>query len=197
MAEAAEALIHFPLWERQDFESDEQWAAFAHYRNTPPAVRSMARTGAEMYVKRGRLHEWSVALHWDERARDFDRWMDRELANQLSRSEAIHEVRRAHLRLLNLFSGVLGDEIEVLLKQQAQRRAEGGTYSILKPHEISRALRDTVILSRLLMGESTENVAVGANLKNLSDEELKALDDITGKLDGKPSILTRGRETKD
>lgn len=192
---ANEQVIHYPLWERQDFETDEQWAAFQNYRNTPPAVRTLDRVSAEQYVKRSKIEKWAKTLHWADRAREFDRWVDRNGAEQLSKSEAIHETRRAHLRLLGLFSTILGDELETILKQQAERRAQGATYSILKPHEIARSLRDTVVLTRLLMGESTENVAVGGKLADLSDEELEVLEKIHSKKEA--SILTSGEEKRE
>jgi hypothetical protein len=187
-----EQVIRYPLWERQDFESDEQWAAFQNYRNTPPAVRALDRVSAEVYVKRAKVEKWAKLMHWAERAREFDRWCDQQQAHELSRSEALHETRRAHLRLLGLFSKILGDELETILKQQAERREQGATYSILKPHEIARSLRDTVVLTRLLMGESTENVSLGGKLADLSDEELEVLEKIHAKKDR--SILTSGQE---
>ena len=191
--------IRFPLYERQDFETDEQWHAFQHYRNTPAPVRSLERTSAEAYVKRSRLDKWSKELRWKERAAEFDRYVDHAQTTALAHDGAIQETRRAHMRLLGLFSQVLGDELETLLKQQAERRKEGGTYSILKPQEIARGLRDTVVLTRLLMGESTENVAVGGNLANLTDEELSALEKMQEKIaNGKePSILTKGEVSLD
>lgn len=195
MTEPTEQVIRYPLWERQDFETDEQWAAFQNYRNTPAAVRTLDRVSAEQYIKRAKVEKWAKAMHWPERAREFDRWMDRHGAEELSRSEALQETRRAHLRLLGLFSKILGEELETILKQQAERREQGATYSILKPHEIARSLRDTVVLTRLLMGESTENVSVGGKLENLSDEELEVLEKIHSKKEA--SILTSGEEKRE
>lgn len=187
--------IHYPLWERQDFETDEQWAAFQHYRNTPAAVRTLDRTSSEMFVKRKKLQEWCKVLHWHERAVEFDRHLDRHMSESLANSQSIHEVRRAHLGLLGLFTNVLKDELECLLKQQAERRAQGAHFSILKPQELARSLRDTVVLSRLLMGESTENLSVGkSDLTNLTDEELEILEKVHDKKDA--SLLTSGYEKK-
>src|SRR5689334_18411117 len=107
-AEVVTSEIRLPLWERQDFETDEQWAAFQHYRNTPAACRTLDRTSAEQYIKRRQIDKWAKTLHWYERARDFDRWMDRQTVEGMAHNETIHETRRAHLRLLGLFSRVLG-----------------------------------------------------------------------------------------
>lgn len=192
--EIAQQEIHFPLWERQDFEDEEQWAAFQHYRNTPAVNRTLDHTSAEIYIGRKRIKEWAKTYRWHERCVEFDRWMDRQTQVAIASSESIQETRRAHLMLLSKFSKVLTDEIECLLKQQAERRGRGSTESILKPHELARSLRDTVILTRLLMGESTENVSHGGDLTKLTDEELEVLSKIHDKKDA--SLLTTGYEKK-
>jgi len=178
--------IRSPVWERQDFETDEHWGTFLHYRNSPPLVRSMDRTAAECFVSFRVVEKYAEEMRWQWRTAEYDKHVDSLATEETAHSVVLYRIREERLATLKLFGQAIHEEIEVLRMQQSDRRMKGGKYSLLKPHEMARFLRDTILLERLLMGESTENVSVrDGKLDRLSDAELEALDIIEKKLTGK------------
>lgn len=197
MTQALAVQIRYPIFERQDWESDEQWATFQHYRNTPSLVRSLDKTSHETYVRFRKVETYANEQHWKQRAIEYDRHLDHQAILGLSESKARALIRRERLETLQIFADVVKDELEAIRCQQAERKAKGATYSILKPSELVRFLKEPMLLERLLLGESTENLSVrgeAAALAELGEDELDQLETLATKVRKKSMVLTEGKE---
>lgn len=65
-------------WDRQDEESDTQWAAFQVFRDLPMGNRTMAETAREIGIRNtGNLYKWCVSYKWRDRAAAWDIHLDK------------------------------------------------------------------------------------------------------------------------
>jgi hypothetical protein len=171
--------IRYPLYTRQDFEDDSQWSAFERYRNLPPVMRTPEGVaGIYPIVSLATYEIWEKKFFWRERAAEYDRKLDIETVEAKVKDVTIASVRRDALDTVMSMHKLLNGEIKVYLAKQAKLAQDGANVELLKPHEMIRALREVVLLGRLLMGESTENVSMAFDVSKLTDTELAFLSDI-------------------
>lgn len=186
--------IVLPVWSRQDFESDQEWSLFERYRALPALTRSataLYEACPEAHnVDLVKLEKWHF---WAERAAEYERHLDRETVGAVVLDRTVAAVRREQLNSIEGMHRLLSGEIKVWLRKQARLAEQGGDVTLFSAHEMIRALREVVLLGRLVMGESTENVSLNVPLDKLTDQELAFLTEIQRKFSGE-SIVTVGEE---
>jgi hypothetical protein len=76
-------------WDRLPGEGDHRWAAFKHYRNTPPERRSYWTTARSLQLDPTHVEQYARLDFWHERAAAYDLAVDRaEQRGTLANAEA-------------------------------------------------------------------------------------------------------------
>jgi len=175
------------LWERQNGEGPQAFRAFAAYRDSGAggARRSLTKTAQnltksdDLPYSDGTLKQWSRQWNWQERAAAWDDEMDRQAREELAKG--ITEMRKKHV------------DIAREMLQKAQQALQQIASDEMTPKDVTTMVDVAAKLERLSRGEATERmegkqmIAGGISLQsmdfsNVSDEELAALDAITGKI---------------
>ena len=100
--EARKDLLPFNSWERLPKESSAAFAGFCVYRdfgferNIKKAVESVEKDGRGRLRKYGTWRNWAVEYRWNERAADYDRYIEKLKQEELRKTiEAQGEKHRA------------------------------------------------------------------------------------------------------
>jgi len=166
------------LWERQEGESAPAFQAFAAYRDMG-AERSLAKVAQKLGKSKALMERWSRRWRWGARADAWDDETDRRTCRELQKG--IAEMRRNHV---GIAKAMLVKALQALQKIPTDE---------ISPRDVSNMVDVAAKLERLSRGEATErtegkqNIAGAFSLSSLdlskvSDEELAALDAITGKI---------------
>lgn len=167
-------------WERQDGEPEDAYEAFRGYCwQTPPRrlVHSSVRHRTEQLVKF--YNEW----RWPERVTAWDRHTEKirtEEREALLRQDEKERVAKMQA-VLETSGELIGREMSKLLRDSLLTEASG----LVRPSDLNKLMSTWITMSRLIHGESTENVSVAdARLENLSPDELRTLRELHAKLAG-------------
>ena len=166
------------LWERQEGESAPAFQAFAAYRDMG-AERSLAKVAQKLGKSKALMERWSSRWQWGIRADAWDDEMDRCACRELQKG--IAEMRKNHV---GIAKAMLVKALQALQKIPTDE---------ISPRDVSNMVDVAAKLERISRGEVTERtegkqtitgeVSFGAfDLSQVSDEELKILDAITGKI---------------
>lgn len=168
-------------WNRQPCDDEGSWRAFQLYRGTPPPrslkslKQALQREGSR--VELATLKSWAADGLWDARTCEYDNHLDKcvQKATDAILAEGAQARAARHLFSLQRLQKV-GDQI---VQNWIDRIEESGPAAMheLGPAVVVRMIKDAITLERLVQGESTENVAVKAevDLSRLSVEELEML----------------------
>ncbi len=166
------------LWERQDGESAQAFQAFAEYRDMGPD-RSMAKVGQKLGKSTQLMERWSSQWHWTVRADAWDDELDRRSCKELQKG--IAEMRKNHVSIAKAMLVKALHALEMIPTDKMTLRDIATTVDVASK------------LERISRGEATERTEgkqtiageVSLNqidLSSISDEELKTLDAIVGKI---------------
>ena len=166
------------LWERQEGESAQAFQGFAAYRDMG-AERSLAKVAQKLGKSKALMERWSVRWQWVMRADLWDDEMDRLSRRELEKG--ITGMRRNHV---NIAKAMLVKALQALQRIPVDE---------MTPKDVSTMVDVAAKLERISRGEATERtegkqaiageVSVSTiDLSSITDEELAALDAITGKI---------------
>lgn len=83
-------------WEQQPGESAKAFEAFETYRDMG-AARSNAKVGQKLGKSKTLIDRWSSAYNWPDRARAYDRDLDRQAHEQAVRN--VQQMTNRHIRI--------------------------------------------------------------------------------------------------
>lgn len=166
------------LWERQEGESAQAFQGFAAYRDMG-ADRSLAKVAQKLGKSKALMERWSVRWQWVIRADAWDDEMDRMSRRELEKG--ITGMRKNHV---NIAKAMLVKALQALQRIPVDE---------MTPKDVSTMVDVAAKLERISRGEVTERtegkqtiageVSVSTiDLSGITDEELAALDAITGKI---------------
>lgn len=166
------------LWERQEGESAQAFQGFAAYRDMG-ADRSLAKVAQKLGKSKALMERWSVRWQWVIRADAWDDEMDRLSRRELEKG--ITGMRKNHV---NIAKAMLVKALQALQRIPVDE---------MTPKDVSTMVDVAAKLERISRGEATERtegkqtiageVSVSTiDLSGITDEELAALDAITGKI---------------
>ncbi len=174
-------------WDRQPGEGPQAFRAFAAYRDSGAngAKRSLQKTAESLTKSNGEpysvgtLKDWSRKWSWQARVDAWDDEQDREIQRELVKG--IAQMRKNHV-------GTAKAMLEKALL--ALRRIP---VDEMTPTDVARLVDVAAKLERISRGEVTERTEgtqtiAGEvslhqiDLSKVTDEELAALDEITGKI---------------
>ena len=166
------------LWERQDGESAQAFQAFAAYRDMG-AERSLHKVAEKLSKSDALMKRWSSQWHWGIRADAWDDELDRRSCRELQKG--IAEMRKNHV---GIAKAMLVKSLQALQRIPVDE---------MTPRDVATMVDVPAKLERISRGEVTERtegkqtiageVSFGSiDLSKVSDEELAALDEITGKI---------------
>jgi hypothetical protein len=159
-------------WERfEGIDTDQSWAAFVTYRDTPPEDRDRARLAEKHRVNVDTITRWRDDAMWDARIAAYDRWIDRQRTRI-----PLRDLRAANVRHMKLARG-LGELAAVECRKMLADAKRLVRENRLTPREIKQLADAAIKLERLTRGESTENVNTtnDLDLEKLSTEELSEI----------------------
>lgn len=166
------------LWERQDGESAQAFQAFAAYRDMG-AERSLHKVAEKLSKSDALMKRWSSQWHWGIRADAWDDELDRRSCRELQKG--IAEMRKNHV---GIAKAMLVKSLQALQRIPVDE---------MTPRDVATMVDVAAKLERISRGEVTERtegkqtiageVSFGSiDLSKVSDEELAALEEITGKI---------------
>jgi len=147
-------------------------------RSLTKTAQNLTKSDGQPYSD-GTLKQWSRKWNWRERVAAWDDEMDRQTREELAKG--ITEMRKNHV---GIAKAMLVKALQALQKLPAEE---------LSPRDVATMVDVAAKLERLSRGEATERtegkqtiageVSFSAiDLSKVSDEELAALDAITGKI---------------
>lgn len=166
------------LWERQKGESAPAFQAFAIYRDMG-AERSLAKVAQKLGKSKALMERWSRRWQWGVRAEAWDDEMDCLTCRELQKGVA--EMRKNHV---GIAKAMLVKALQALQKIPTDE---------ISPRDVANMVDVAAKLERISRGEVTERTEgkqtiagefslSSIDLSRVSDEELKTLDAITGKI---------------
>ena len=102
-------------WEQQPGESAKAFEAFETYRDMG-ASRSNAKVGQKLGKSKTLIDRWSSAYNWPDRARAYDRDLDRQAHDQAVRS--VQQMTDRHIRISMTLQAKALDALENLETNQ-------------------------------------------------------------------------------
>lgn len=159
-----------PLWLRQDFESPEEYQAFATLVSLPRNGRNLQQVAEFCGENRTHILRLSDRHHWPQRVAAHDAHMAQDARSLLTRDT--DDVRANGLRVLEKARRFLERELDVLLDRQSELQAQGGRVSLIKIGELSAMIERTVKYTQLLMGEATERIEEAYDFSEATPDEL-------------------------
>lgn len=174
-------------WDRQPGEGPQAFRAFAAYRDSGAGGKkrslqktadSLTKSNGEHYSV-GTLKDWSRKWGWQARVDAWDDEQDREIQRELAKGVA--QMRKNHV---GIASTMLSKALTALQRIPVDE---------MTSTDIARLVDVAAKLERISRGEVTERTEgtqtiAGEvslhqiDLSNVTDEELAALDEITGKI---------------
>lgn len=173
-------------WSRMQGEPEKAYMSFLLYRDMNP--RTLKRVADARGIKSvRRLEQWSAKWKWQERAEAYEKHLDDAWIE--SKAGQIEQATKRIQRLMKKIAWFVDNEFDVLVERaieekRAKMKDPGRPRSstVQSQHVLTRLSRDSVILTRLIYGESTENVQSGAfDPSKLSVEELATLRELQEK----------------
>lgn len=163
-------------WSRLDSDTDESWEAFVKFRDMKAPRRLSYLHG----YPTGQLSEWYRKHNWRERAAAWDGHMDLILLQEREDflRQSAKDLNAEHLAILHSTRQLVQRELDKFVAASLESDAVG----MISPGALSHLIDGAVKLGRLVVGESTENVASDMDLSQLSVEELKQLRELRIKL---------------
>ena len=166
------------LWERQEGESAQAFQGFAAYRDMG-AERSLAKVAQKLGKSKALMERWSVRWQWVVRSDAWDDELDRQTRVELKKG--VTGMRKNHV---NIAKAMLVKALQALQRIPVDE---------MTPKDVSTMVDVAAKLERISRGEATERtegkqaiageVSVSTiDLSSITDEELAALDAITGKI---------------
>lgn len=157
------------LWEKQEYETAEEFKAFQFFRDQIPPRRQMPTTHAPL----AELHRWSMRNHWKVRVTAMDAYLDKAM---LEEKEAVFrqtskEVAVEHMTILARSRNIVLRELNEMMT-----RAPG----TLRMADLNKLIENTIKYDRLVRGEATEVVAT-VDLSRMTPEELDMYEKLTEK----------------
>ena len=154
------------------YEAPEAYDAFAHYRDTGPAKRTLAHTARTLGASYAQVCRWARTCGWDERCLSYD--AHRALERDRMRAAAEKQIDEAwsvkRAALLAELNDVTSLGLAQLVHDLRQRRTR------LRPNELRQLLESEIKWGNLANGDATDRVDLGYDLGNMSDEQLAALE---------------------
>lgn len=152
------------------FEPPERYDAFAHYRDTGPARRTLSGTARALGLGPGTITRWAREGLWAERCASYDTHRTREREAMRAAAEAAVDADWATKR-----ADLLAELHEIATTGAAQLahrlRTRGGE---LRPNELVQVARVLMHFGNLANGDATEKVDGLPDLTNMNDEQLRA-----------------------
>lgn len=155
-----------------DFETAEQFYAFAYYRDLGPTQRTYAQVARAFQLGYGTLVNWAREKLWADRVGDYDR-------AQIAEREALVEAKgksnnlawaEQRAALLETAKTLTETSLEALLRKVHRGDRE------LRPNEIRLMLETLIKWQNLSHGDATEKVDVNHDMSKLSDEDIATLE---------------------
>lgn len=159
-----------PIWCRQSFESDGDFAAFESMRQMPKRMRNMQHVARYCSLPYDSVLTLFSRHHWRFRLDAHDAFMVHDSHTLLQRQK--DDARAEHLGLLQKGREVLERELDNLLERQRTLDAQGANVSLMKPSEMTALLEKLIKLDRLIMGEVTERAEEEFDLSQFTMPEL-------------------------
>lgn len=175
---------HLYPWDRLPEETDQQWAAFQIYRDTPPVLRSLSEAARRYYRARHELGEdedlegrggisnallrWATDHSWADRVRAYDTYQDKLqqakwVARRLEQREKEWEMRDALLKRAD-------DMLRFPLAQVVTESKDGKSVTQIFPTKWK--LGDVVTFLKLAMRMGRDAANMAGAPQNLSVDEL-------------------------
>ena len=174
-----------PVWERQDFDglddrADRLWRLFEIWRDNGPTRLGLPQFGRQQRVDRKTFLSHAHNMSWRVRVREYDRY-----CASLVMSEHQQIILRDGRAWSEQISELIGGGLELAqceVRKFLERSRNAGDLNVLRAGELVRLLVAIQQMARLHLGESTENVAVAADMTGLTDDELRTLRELTSKV---------------
>lgn len=171
-------LTDSPSWDHvPNFESAEEYHAFAHYRDMGPSHRTLSGVARDLGVSPGTVAAWARSKLWAERCASYDRFRIAEREARRKAAEAAADSTWAEERAELLAKATRITNIALAqLVERLERRIAGG---MADQHTV-RMLDVLMKWRNLAEGEATERVDVSGQIdySGLTDEELRTLDKV-------------------
>lgn len=107
------------LWEQQPGESAKAFEAFAAYRDMG-TERSIRKVAQQLNKSNALIARWSKNYEWPDRARAYDRELDRQAREQAVRS--VRQMTDRHIRIAMQFKPKRCGRWRTLTKRSSRRR---------------------------------------------------------------------------
>lgn len=131
-------------WDRQSTESAKAFEAFCLYRDAG-ASRSIKAVAEKLGKSSGLLERWSRQNRWQERTREWDRFLDEQ--KQAAKVQAIREMHERH--------AAIGRE----MSEKAMRALQTLEQGTMKPNEIVAMIKTACEIERLAMESEVKMLA--------------------------------------
>lgn len=169
------------IWDRLPKEPAKAYAVFCQYRDMRPRnIRALAKALGRRSCRR--LEQWSIKWNWVERATAYEEHLDK--AWRATKAGEIELVSKQLFLQLKKMRWLVSEETDVRIEKAIrEKRAKNRDPdyerqpAVTNMGALARLQKDTITLSRLLIGESTENVTETSAFdpSKLSVEELTEL----------------------
>lgn len=155
-----------------DFETSEQFYAFAYYRDLGPTQRTYAQVARAFSIGYATVVNWAKDKLWTDRVADYDRAQIAEREALVEAKAKEHNLAWAEQRaaLLETAKTLTESSLEALLLRVKRGDRE------LKPNEIRLMLETLIKWQNLAHGDATEKVDVNHDMSNYSDEDIAILE---------------------
>lgn len=161
-----------PIFVKQSFETEDEFAAFQCMKHLPKRARNMQDVARYCSLSYDQVLSLAERHHWRARLAAYDGHQAQDAGILLRRQKDDAQVQ--HMRLLEKSAEVLHGELDALIERQRHLRAQGASQvSLLKPSEMSRLLERMIKLDRLIMGEVTERAGEEFDLSRFTTQELE------------------------
>lgn len=148
------------VWEQQPTESAEAYTAFAHYRDSAPAKRSLRVTAEELKRNVSTIANYSSKFGWQQRVRSFDHENER-VRLAVLREEGIDASRRHAETTAQHITGLskMTEELLRRLDEKPDLLKKISDVSLIKlATAAARATPRLIVAERLALGLSSENI---------------------------------------
>lgn len=163
-------------WTRQPCDSEARWEAFQEYRDMRPP-RSLGAVAGLVKASRRRVEMWSASDGWAARVFEFDRWTDSIRVDVMLdvMNEDARERGARHVGILRDMQDAAAHVVRGWLK-----RIHNDPDAVLHefaPKDVTAMIKASIMLERLVHGESTENVdnKHGFDLSRLTIDEIEMM----------------------
>lgn len=167
------------IWEQQDGETERAFDAFKGFlfqMSPRRVIHASARASTS------ELYSWCREWRWQDRAKAYDRHTQR-IRDEERECLLRNDEKDRMAKMLTVLEGageVINREMTKLLRD-CMRSEMFGTVKVA---DLNKLMGTWITMQRLIHGESTENVAINADLGRLTVDELRELQKLQTKLSG-------------